>query len=582
MSENKSRFRSLLAEHGGTALILAVLAAVAIWGHHTGWKAPSFSEMTGSSAPEAKEDWCEAHNVPASKCLACNPELAGEDPTDWCKEHGVPESKCTVCHPEILTQGTASDWCNEHGVPESQCTICHPEVAYKGEAPGSDATPTVSADPNADRAQNSPTCQTHLVRIQFASAEAVRKAGVELESVRERPVSASVGAPGEIRYDQTRVAKLAARADGIAWRVERKIGERVKQGDLLALVDAAEVGEAKAALLHALASVDVESAHIARLRASLEQTEEVVAVKRRVLERVTASTKEGFRSQGDLQDAEAAVAEAMVEVQRGTTELQSAEAALREARIQVFTTQQRLTNLGLTVDLDALAGLSDDELIARVRLLGIPETVTTSLGNVTNANLVPVVAPFDGVVVAREVVEGESVDSSAPMFVVADLSQMWLELDVRQEDASRVAIGQRVVFRRDGERGRAVEGAVSWISSEVDDTTRTVAVRATVQNPDGDLRANAFGTGRVVVRESPTAVVVPDEAVHWEGCCHVVFVRMTDEIFQTRKVRIGARTAGLTEITVGLLAGEVVATKGSHVLKSELLKSKLGAGCVDD
>ncbi len=582
MSETKSRLRTVLADHGATALVLVALAAVAVWGHHTGWKAPGFSELAGSDAVAETEDWCEAHGVPDSKCLACNPELAGDDPTDWCTEHGVPESKCTVCHPEILTGAAAADWCREHGVPESQCTLCHPDVAYKGDVPGSDDTPTVSADPNADRSENSATCQTHLVRIQFATADSLRKAGVELEKVRERPVSASVGAPGEIRYDQTRVAQLAARADGIVWRVDKEIGDSVKKGDLLALVDAAEAGEAKSAFLRALALTDVQAARIEQLRASLQLTEEVVALKRRGLDRVTTSTKEGFRSQGDLQEAETAVAESRVDVQQQRAELQAAEAALREARIAVFTSQQKLTTLGLPVDLAALKGHSDDELITRVRFLGIPEETTKSLDAVATANLVPVVAPFDGVVVAREVVEGESVDSSAPMFIVADLRRMWLVLDVRQEEASRIAVGQKVVFRSDGDRDGAVTGDVAWISSEVDDTTRTVKVRATVENPDGHLRANTFGTGRIVVRESPTAVVVPTEALHWEGCCHVVFVRMTDEIFQTRKVRVGTRTAGLAEITVGLLAGEVVATTGSHVLKSDLLKSKLGAGCVDD
>jgi len=174
------------------------------------------------------------------------------------------------------------------------------------------------------------------------------------------------------------------------------------------------------------------------------------------------------------------------------------------------------------------------------------------------------------------------VGSSAPLFVVADLTQMWIVLDVRQEEAGSVAIGQKVIFRPDADRAGAVTGDVAWISSEVDDRTRTVKVRATVANPELLLRANTFGTGRIVVRSTPTAVVVPSEAVHWEGCCHVVFVRMADTIYQTRKVRVGTRTAGLTEITVGLLAGEVVATSGSHVLKSELLKSKLGAGCCVD
>jgi cobalt-zinc-cadmium efflux system membrane fusion protein len=106
-------------------------------------------------------------------------------------------------------------------------------------------------------------------------------------------------------------------------------------------------------------------------------------------------------------------------------------------------------------------------------------------------------------------------------------------------------------------------------------------VRADVENADGRLRAHTFGTGRIVVRDSPNAVAVPTSAVHWEGCCHVVFVRLTDEVFQTRKVRIGAHDAHFTEVLAGVAAGEVVAAEGSHVLKSELLKSKLGAGCCD-
>jgi cobalt-zinc-cadmium efflux system membrane fusion protein len=122
---------------------------------------------------------------------------------------------------------------------------------------------------------------------------------------------------------------------------------------------------------------------------------------------------------------------------------------------------------------------------------------------------------------------------------------------------------------------------VTWISTSVDEMTRTVKVRADVENPKGKLRAHSFGRAEVVLRTSADAVAVPNEAVQWEGCCYVVFVRLTDEIFQTRKVRLGAKDAAYTEILVGVLPGEVVATTGSHVLKSEILKSNLGAGCCD-
>ena len=86
-----------------TAVVLSGLAALGVWGHHTGWKAPRFSELFGSSEVAEQEDWCEAHNVPDSKCIACHPELAGESGADWCKEHGVPESRCTICHPCVAT-----------------------------------------------------------------------------------------------------------------------------------------------------------------------------------------------------------------------------------------------------------------------------------------------------------------------------------------------------------------------------------------------------------------------------------------------------------------------------------------------
>src|SRR5207253_3096237 len=100
---------------------------------------------------------------------------------------------------------------------------------------------------------------------------------------------------------------------------------------------------------------------------------------------------------------------------------------------------------------------------------------------------------------------------------------------VRQEDAGLVTAGQKVLFRP-GENHQGVEiaGKVSWISTSADGITRTVRVRVELPNSDGRLRANTFGTGRIVLREEPSAVFVPTQALHWDGCCHVVFVRDKD------------------------------------------------------
>ena len=112
-------------------------------------------------------------------------------------------------------------------------------------------------------------------------------------------------------------------------------------------------------------------------------------------------------------------------------------------------------------------------------------------------------------------------------------------------------------------------------------------VRAVLDNPDGRLRDETFGTGRVILREVPDAIVVPSHTVQWEGCCQVVFVRDKDyfsspespKLFHVRSVRTGASHGGTTEILAGLLPGEVVVTEGSDVLRAQLLKNSLGAGC---
>jgi cobalt-zinc-cadmium efflux system membrane fusion protein len=170
---------------------------------------------------------------------------------------------------------------------------------------------------------------------------------------------------------------------------------------------------------------------------------------------------------------------------------------------------------------------------------------------------------------------------------VADFSRLWLTVNVRQEDARYLSLGQSVLFTPSDSKDAAdARGKIGWISTSADEKTRTVKVRVNLPNDDGRLRANTFGTARIVLREEPKAIVVPSEAVHWDGTCHVVFVRDRNylqagspKFFHVRSVRSGFKEAGATEIIAGLLPGEVIASKNSVVLQSQLLKSNLGAGC---
>ncbi len=498
-----------------TVIVIVALAGIAYWGHEHDWKLPKFSELVGRE---------------------------GRESIEWCEEHGVPEKDCIACNADLMPKGKLYGWCSVHGVHE--CVFEHPELAQLPKVPTidpADLERAARALALRPRKQNNQSCKLHLRRIQFASRAAAEKAGIDIRLVDRGHVIESVSATGEIIYDPTRVARLASRASGTVWRVERNVGDHVKEGDVLAIVDAADVGAAKAALLQAATRLHLHRQTYQRLL----KLGSVVAGKR-ILE---------------------------------------AETAMAEAEVALHKAIQTLVNLGLPITREEIEGTPTDQLSNLVQFLGLPESLTAGLDrSSTTANLLPVRAPRDGIVVARDVVAGEVIDTTRTIFTVADTSRMWLVLSVPLEEARYVKIGQRVLFQPDGAAYRA-EGQVTWISTDVDTETRVVKVRAELANEDGRLRNETFGAGEIVLRDEPEAIVVPSSAVHWEGCCFVAFVRDKNylkkgsyKVFHTRMVRPGVTRGDTTEIIAGLLPGEVIVTKGSGILRAELLKGNLGAG----
>ncbi len=498
-------------------LVLAALGGLLVWGHGTDWTMPRFSALTGN-APN------------------------GED--DWCSEHSVPESECVECNPSLMPRPKAHGWCKRHGVHE--CPLEHPEVAQTpapAQVTAEDLARAQRALEFAERPENNSKCKAHERRIQFTSPEAVERAGIEVEPVWRAPVVEVVTANGETAYDQTRMARLSPRVPGTLVRAFKKVGDPVQAGEVVALVDAAEVGKAKSEFLQALVQV--------RLKTETFQRVEETYMHGASPERVYRDTA----------------------------------AALSEAKIRLTAAREAMTNLGLPVDVESLKDVPQEKLADRLRFLGLPPSLTASLDpRTTTGNLLAITAPFEGVVIARQVVSGEVVEAGKVLFVVADVRQLWLMLDLRLEDARPIRLSQQIRFRPDGSKEEAA-GAITWISTEADNKTRTLKARAVLDNTEGRLRANIFGAARVILREESQAIVVPNAAVHWEGDCFVVFVRDKNflkpgapKVFHTRTVRPGARDENQTEIIAGVLPGELVATRGSAVLRAELLRGNLGEG----
>ncbi|MBN9120550.1 MAG: efflux RND transporter periplasmic adaptor subunit [Planctomycetes bacterium] len=387
-------------------------------------------------------------------------------------------------------------------------------------------------------------CALNGTRIRLASAGVAERMGLRIELAESRSLAAAVTAPAELRYDETRLARLSSRVPGTVVRVGKQVGEEVRKGEVLALIDAVAVGKAKADLLEALAQLDLAE----KQAASSEEAAKKGAVS-------------GIQAERDA-------------------------AAARQAKTRVLAAQQALGNLGLAVDAEELRKLTLARQSERLRQIGLTPDYVRAIGPVTSGNLIPVVAPLDGRLVERDVVAGEVIDPAKVLFLVADVSRIWVMADVRNEDADRVAVGQRLTFTADGHPGESLVGAVAWTSTAIDPRTRTLRIRAEVANPAAHWRARTFGTARVTLRadERPTTVVSPD-SVQREGDCRYVFVRLDETTFEARAVRLGVRgeVAGpdgrkkpRVEVLDGVRPGERVVTTGSFVLKAELLKDRFG------
>jgi cobalt-zinc-cadmium efflux system membrane fusion protein len=383
--------------------------------------------------------------------------------------------------------------------------------------------------------------------IEWNSLEELEKSGVELGRAEKKSIEENISAMATVAYNGQRLAQLSSRTPGHVWQVYVRPGQSIKRGDVLAIVDSQVVGEAKS---------DWMQKRFAAIHL------------RRIYERLKRVTQGALPEQRVL----------------------SAESELRKADLECYMAQQRLSNLGLILPNFDNIDLTLDELSERIRYLGIPEPLLDAHGpRPTTANLISIASPFDGTVVEQKGVVGEVVNSEQVMFVVADTRTMWLKLSIRREDATRIALGQKFSFTAIGMK-HPISTKIAWISSGIDPETRTVQAGCEVENmhieavstseTDLPLRANQFGNARIIVAEHPQATIIPESALQkMPDLREIVFVKVgTPAVFEPRVVKSGVRNRGTVQILEGVDADDEIVTKGSFILKSEMMRSSLVGG----
>jgi cobalt-zinc-cadmium efflux system membrane fusion protein len=240
----------------------------------------------------------------------------------------------------------------------------------------------------------------------------------------------------------------------------------------------------------------------------------------------------------------------VAELQRREGEMLSLRAELREAR-------DRLLILGLT----------DEDL----RNLDRNHTIRSH---------VPVVAPFDGRIIARNLTKGEVVETTEKLFVVADLSDVWVTAVIPEKDIpyirpDQTGTGQSVEVHVAAYPGQAFQGRITYVGDVLDPATRTMRLRLELPNPERKLKPAMYATVRVYSEPEANALLIPESAVQRDRDRQFVFVEREPAIFEARDVKLGSSNGREIKVLDGLLEGEAIVTNGAFVLKSELLGEQM-------
>lgn len=437
-----------------------------------------------------------------------------------------------------------------------------------------------------------PSAETGRPNFVTLSDEKLAIAGIEVAEVTQRELNPHRMVPGRIDYDATRHVEIKAPFDGLIRNIDVKVGDRVSEGQVIAVVDSPELGEKRADVL--LRKTDLDRARnehewwhaiqtnvddlVARLKRPQEIPEVVKDFENKPLgdfrqqilsayaqmrldERLNesvSSTKDGtFAGRVKLER----------ELARDTSAAKFA-AACEQATFEVR--QKHLTSEAAMKD-------SEQRLAVAKQRLGLlvnqPQDEISEVVKESSLSTWPVKVPFTATVEEVLLAPKERISMGQGLFILADTSQLWVQADIRERDWSALSIkaGQKVLAMTPALPGITLEATVAFVGRTVSAETRAVPLTAVIDNQKGLLKPGMFVRVLIPDGAGHECLAVPESSVVTNDGRVFVFVEMGPREYHPRDVKIGISIGPWIEIKSGLKRGERVVTSGAAILKAELL-----------
>ncbi len=339
-------------------------------------------------------------------------------------------------------------------------------------------------------------------------------ASLAIEPITERIFRAEHVTEGKIAVDEDRSTPVFSPYAGRVTKLLARPGDSVTQGQPLFVIEAADTVQAQNDFVAAVTGLNKAKSQLELAQIQDRRAKDLFEGKAVPLK--------------DYQQTQAALISAQ-------NDLRSAEIALEAAR-------NRLRILGLTDD--AITAFQEKGIINRE---------------------VTIYAPLAGTVVQRKIGPGQYVNAGAsdPVFVIGDLSTVWLTAFVRETESSAVSVGQEISFSVLALPGRDITARINYVSAAIDPATRRLLVRATVDNRNGVLKPEMFANVTIYSAGDHPAIGVPKQALIYEGDQVRVWVAHEDKTIELRRIKTGLANGNLVEVQGNLKPGEQIVTKGS-------------------
>lgn len=430
-------------------------------------------------------------------------------------------------------------------------------------------------------------------------------AGIRIEEVSRGSLSQNTWVTGKVTLNEDRVAHIYSLVDGRVHEVPVQFGDDVRKDQPLAVIDSREVGTAKLDLHRSRLNAEVAQVNHDWQRSVSTNTLELIATLSQgaVITEIDAAfhDKPMGEYRGQLLTAFASLHKSRADFERlkplaekGVTAGKDVLAAQAAFEADGATFRSLLEQLKFEAPREAL--LAEQTLrqtqqavaVAKAQLfiLGYHEDDLAKIDPETegeNISHYEVRAPFDGTVLGKNVVLAERVGPDTEMFQIADLSSVWVQADIYQKDLPKLSqLGDTLHFRAplltDVDDGHTHEARIFYKGDVLDEQTRTMRLRAVLDNPDRHLKPGMFVEVQLPGETIDDVLAVPASAVQTDEGRSFVFVHKAGDEFERRDVTPGATSNGTVQIREGLQSGENIVIKGGFSLKSELLKGQISHG----